>query len=137
MAKCKQCGIEFGAKRESARFCSPKCRVTASRKSSIVTDFVTLSDPDVTLRFQFTVPQIPEKVREALYWFDVPIGAIPILQARWPEMPDYMNGRQYFLWWKNEFVYDEQERPIIHNPFPVYDGVTYYAAAEGSKKWGI
>lgn len=117
MKTCVQCGIEFKGQRESARFCSPKCRVTHSRRVTLTSENVTLSEPDVTLRFKFTVPQAPGKVREALYWYDVPIAAQPLIQKDWPVMPDYMNGRQFFLWWKNEFVYDEQERPIIHNPF--------------------
>lgn len=38
MAKCLHCGSEFEAKRATARYCSAKCRVKASRS---VTDSVT------------------------------------------------------------------------------------------------
>ena len=48
---CTNCGNEFEAKRETARYCSDKCRVAHSRVS--VTDSVTKEvsvTPDVTLK---------------------------------------------------------------------------------------
>lgn len=128
---CLNCGIEFTG-RSDAKFCSPNCRVTFSRKGSLVTDNVTFSEPLVTDKFTFTVtysrkPEDPgydsdeaakrKQPREAKYWYDVPLGALPILQKAWPEMPDYMNGRQYFLWWKNNFKTTDKG-PELHNPFP-------------------
>lgn len=125
MYTCQNCGIEFDASRE-AKTCSPKCRKDLSRKVS-VTDNVTLSGEDVTdVYFEFytvskangTGRKEDEKsaVRKAKYWYDVPIAAIPVIKKDYPKMPDYMNGRQYFLWWKNEFE-ENEAGPVIHNPF--------------------
>jgi len=46
MAKCKQCCREFEAKRSTAQYCSPGCRVKANRLSVTVsvTKSVTVSD---------------------------------------------------------------------------------------------
>lgn len=38
MKQCKQCGVEFEAKRNDAKFCSAKCRVTFNRVTVNVTD---------------------------------------------------------------------------------------------------
>lgn len=133
MYKCEMCGIEFEAKK-AARTCSPRCRKLLSRQES-VTPNVTLSDPTVTDNFEFTVPQNTNKKRTAAYWYDVPISALPVLQKDWPAMPSYMNGRQYFLWWKNGFKV-EGEVPVIHNPFPSYNKLEYVNAREGSRRWG-
>lgn len=151
--KCKNCGIEFQTKRKDAKFCSPRCRVTFSRKQGVVTDNVTFSEPVVTDKFKFTIKTGPEdeerglvdvksKVREAEYWYDVPLAAVPVKQKAWPDMPDYMNGRQYFLWWKNNFKLQDDESkpghglPEIHNPFPMRDNVRYETGGEGSRRWG-
>lgn len=75
------------------------------------------------------------QVRSAKYWYDVPLAAIPVLEKDWPAMPEYMNGRQYFLWWKNNFEV-KAGSPVIHNPFPVHDNVRYEKAGEGSRRWG-
>lgn len=144
--KCLVCGIEFETKRMDARYCSPKCRKEASRNNSIVTDNVTLSTIPVTLNFKFTIVKgtkdderelsvTKDKVQTALYWYDVPIAAVPVYEKDWPKMPEYMNGRQYFLWWKNEFKM-EGDKPQIHNPFPVYDKVEYKYGGQGSRHWG-
>lgn len=143
---CKNCGIDLSKQRSTAKFCSPNCRVTFSRKASVVTDSVTLTEPPVTLTFKFTVKAAADnpddvkkdkrKVREAKYWYDVPLAAIPVLQEGWPEMPELMNGRQYFLWWKNEFITEEDGKPVILNPYPKYDKLDYVNAGEGSRRWG-
>lgn len=153
--KCNNCGIEFDG-RKDARFCSPKCRVTFSRKQSVVTDNVTLSEPDVTDNFQFyTITKAnglgrkedeKSKVRTGKYWYDIPLGAIPVRQNGWPEVPTFpavddqpetqMNGRQYFLWWKNNFETGESGEPVILNPFPVHDNVRVELGGEGSRRWG-
>lgn len=156
--RCTECGIEFEAKRKDAKFCSSKCRKDASRKASIVTDNVTLSDISVTDKFEFTtqysrtpkdkgydadIAQASRKPRTALYWYDVPIDAVPVLKEGWPELPNfgtekepqYMNGRQYFLWWKNEFK-TTKAGPELNNPFPKYDKLEYVNAGEGSRRWG-
>lgn len=152
--RCAECGIEFSSKRKDAKFCSPKCRVTFSRKDSLVTDNVTLSEVPVTDKFEYTQiylrkpgdkgydQEMAEKcatVRSAEYWYDVPLGAVPVLHKGWPEMPVYMNGRQYFLWWKNEFKKSgegDETGAIILNPFPIYDKTEYVKAGEGSRYWG-
>jgi hypothetical protein len=77
----------------------------------------------------------PNPIREAVYWYDVPIAAVPVYEKDWPKMPDYMNGRQYFLWWKNEFK-ENDGVPEIHNPFPDKGQLTYIQAGENSRHWG-
>lgn len=124
--QCLVCGIELENKRTDARYCSPKCRKEASRNKSVVTDNVTLSNIPVTLNFEFvTISKAnglgrtrdeQSKVRKAVYWYDVPIAAVPIIKKDWPEMPEHMNGRQYFLWWKNEFK-ENDKGPVLYNPF--------------------
>lgn len=131
--KCEVCGIEFESKRADAKYCSPKCRKEMSRINSVtdnVTLNVTLNAPDVTdnLYFEFytetterdtklgKVPGDKSPTRKAKYWYNVPIAALPVIKKDWPKMPDYMNGRQYFLWWKNEFK-TQNDSPVIHNPF--------------------
>lgn len=147
MKQCEQCGIEFDPSRDTAKFCSPKCRVTASRKAGVVTPNVTLSDPDVTLSFKFTIKRnntddTSNPIREAKYWYDIPLAAVPVVQKGWPEMPEFMNGRQYFLWWKNNFATNKDKSkgevgmPTILNPFPVHDNIRYEKAGEGSRRWG-
>ena len=140
---CQVCGIEFESAKV-AKTCSAKCRQILSRQSS-VTPNVTLDDPIVTPTFEFyTISKAngmgrpkdeKSKMRTAIYWYDVPLGAIPVIQKDWPKMPNYMNGRQYFLWWKNDFK-TKEDNAVIHNPFPVYDNVQYIQAHEGSRRYG-
>src|SRR6266404_2523981 len=111
---CLVCGIEFEG-RADARYCSPKCRKEAFLKRSVGTDKLDYQEriiEDVTFHFKTVSYDLnisqPERQpaytnRTAKYWYDVPLGAVPVIQKGWPAMPDYMNGRQYFLWWKNEF----------------------------------
>lgn len=144
MRNCEECGIEFEG-RKDAKFCSPKCRVTFSRKAGVVTDNVTLSDPLVTDNFEFTVTvgkdnpddvkKSKEILRNAKYWYDVPLAAQPKIKKDWPKMPESMNGRQYFLWWKNEFKMNG-DKPEILNPYPETAGAVYVKAGEGSRHWG-
>jgi len=143
--KCNNCNIEFEPKRKDAKYCSPRCKLQAFRKDSIETDNVTLKSIPETDNFKFyTISKAnslgrkeDEKsgIREAKYWYDVPLGAIPVKQKGWPEMPEFMNGRQYFLWWKNNF--EEDVQPVILNPFPVYDNVRVELGGEGSRRWGV
>jgi len=150
---CQNCGIEFEG-RAGAKFCSPRCRVTFSRKASVVTDNVTFSNPPVTDNFEFTVALGPKdaergiadgknKLRTALYWYDVPLAAVPIIKKGWPKMETYMNGRQYFLWWKNEFKTDAEDgapvysgTPELLNPFAERTKVEYFQAGDNSRRWG-
>lgn len=138
------CGIKLKSSRKDAKFCSSKCRVTFNRNKSIEGLPVTANVEAVTFKFTIKIGPNDEerglieaksKVREAKYWYDVPLAAVPVFEEGWPEMPDYMNGRQYFLWWKNDFDTRDDD-PIIYNPFPAYDKLTYYQAGEGSRRWG-
>jgi hypothetical protein len=119
------CGVDITYKRVTARTCSPKCRKDLSRLES-VTPNVTLSDEFVTLDFEFYTQTKSNEhyignkspTRKARYWYDVPLAAHPVIKKGWPTCPSWMNGRQYFLWWKNDFAYDmDAERPLILNPF--------------------
>jgi hypothetical protein len=150
---CQNCGKAIEG-REDKKFCSDKCRVTFSRNKSVsVTDNVTFSDPVVTDNFEFTIKLGPndhkrrlesnqltiaeekQKKRVARYWYEVPVSAVPVVKKDWPAVPGYMNGRQYFLWWKNEFETDKNG-PVILNPYPKYDKVEYIQAYEGSRRYG-
>lgn len=165
--KCNNCGIEFEG-RADAKYCSPKCKLQAFRKQSIETDNVTFSKPIETDKFYFTVKYnrqpgdlgYDEDVakqrnmkRLATYWYDVPLGAIPVRQKDWPEVPILveatkdkpevkMNGRQYFLWWKNNFKLQNDKtrqgfgQPEIFNPRPVYDSTMIKMGGQGSRHWG-
>jgi len=115
--------------------------------TSVTQGNVSVTQPIAEGLFKFTVAIGPRdeerelveqknKVRQAKYWYDVPIAAVPIIQKDWPKMPEFLNGRQYFLWWKNEFKVNEAGEPIILNPFPERDKVEYYRAGEGSRRWG-
>ena len=143
--KCINCNIDFEG-RADAKFCSPKCRVTFSRKQSVVTDNVTFKEIDVTDNFEYyTITKAnglgrteDEKSpkRTARYWYDIPLGAIPIIKKDHPKCPEWMNGREYFLWWKNEFEMDG-EQPKILNPYPKGTGeVKYFQAGDNSRRWG-
>lgn len=144
---CAVCGIDITDKKATAKTCSPACRKELSRLES-VTPNVTLSEQIVTPTFEFyTISKanglgrkVDEKsdIRKAVYWYDVPIAAIPVIKKGDPEMPEGMNGRQYFLWWKNEFKYNDKfpDSPEILNPFPSTEGAMYIKAGEGSRHWG-
>ncbi len=127
--RCQECNIEFQATRKDAKFCSPKCRKDNSRKRVTDNPNVTLKAPEpVTDNFEFKTKDTHSKsgynenaqgkviTRIGKYWYDIPIAAIPILKKDWPEMPEYMNGREYFLWFKNEFD-TKDGKPIIINPY--------------------
>ncbi len=148
--ECVICKSEFEG-RVGAKTCSPKCRVTLNRRRSVVTDNVTLSKIPEEVKFRFTIAIKPSeedlsviksknKVRTASRWEEVPIAAIPVVSKGSPEMPDYMNGRQYFLWWKNNFaVSDEPEtlgQPVILNPFKTHDNFKYEMGGETARRWG-
>lgn len=154
---CLKCGIEFDPKRDTAKFCSANCRVAYNREVS-VTSGISVTDPKpVSVTFKFTVgynrkpgdegydedtAKARKKVREEIYWYDVPLAAIPVMEKAWPKMPEYMNGRQYFLWWKNNFETNQDPekgeigQPVILNPFPAKDNVTYIKAGAESRRWG-
>lgn len=126
MKKCAICEVEITDK---ATTCSPRCKQALHRQRT-VTPTVTKDGPTVTFAptvtepevFEFTVPQKPEDIRTEKYWYNIPLAAQPIIQDGWPELPDYMTARQYFLWWKNDFrlatAPDKPGRghPLLFNP---------------------
>lgn len=146
--RCKTCNVEFSG-RKDAKFCSPKCRVTFNRLSVTDNPNVTVIDPEpvTDIWFEFKTKDIrsdtgfhvnangKDIIRKAKYWYDVPLGAVPVLQKGWPKMPDYMNGREYFLWWKNEFD-TKDDKPVIINPHPKYEKLDYVSAGPESRRWG-
>ena len=152
---CEICGVEFEPRRTDSKYCSAKCRKIAYNKRSVGTDKRSEGTDNVVvaeriipdLYFEFytetkdrvtaagKVPGEKSPTRKAKYWYDVPLAAIPVIKKGYPEMPDYMNGRQYFLWWKNEFKM-KNEQPEIVNPLPKYDKLEYVRAGEGSRHWG-
>lgn len=94
--KCEVCGTEFESIKV-AKTCSPKCRVTLSRFGVTRDPNVTLAEPSVTHEESFSFRIKDQPTRTARYWYDVPLNAAPVIQKGWPELPDYMNARQYFL----------------------------------------
>lgn len=142
--KCVVCGNEFDSKRPTAKYCSGKCRAKASRDTSIVQEDEKIVLDDIEKPFRFYIKSTNSRTgevtkhptRTASNWFNVPVAAIPIIEKGDPPMPDYMNGRQYFLWRKNNFKVDDNGKIVIYNPYPVYDKVEYIRAAEGSRRLG-
>ena len=63
----------------------------------------------------------------------MPIVVIPVYADEWPEMPDYMNGRQYFLWWMFEFKVNGKGEPVLLDPVRKYDNVTYKMGGKESR----
>lgn len=117
---CEYCGKPYQSKRDDSKFCSTTCRVKNSRTASVNQEGEVNSVPEKKLEieeeiFEFTVAVKPNIVRTAKYWYNVPLGALPVMQEGWPDMPQYMHGRQYFLWWKNGFETDEVG-PVIIDP---------------------
>lgn len=143
---CLVCGIEMPTDR--AKTCSPRCRVALSRSKSVTAGGSVTAEKVASVTFRFTIAYKPlneydetmafdrSKVREAKYWYDVPIAAVPVCEEGWPEMPSYMNGRQYFLWWKNEFKVNDKGEPVLLDPLRKYDNVTYKMGGKESRMWG-
>jgi hypothetical protein len=141
--KCEVCGIEITG---NAKTCSPRCRMALSRQKSVTSGVSVTREIEASVTFEFyTLSKAngmgrkeDEKlaIRKAKYWYDVPLAAIPVMAEGFPEMPGFMNGRQYFLWWKNDFKTEKDGQPIIISPFPVLDNVVYYKAGEGSRRYG-
>ena len=150
MNKCIVCGIEFEG-RSDAKYCSTSCRKKASRVGTIENiseEIVVVEQKPAMGEFEFMAPNIRMKsgfweddkgevvIRKAKYWYDVPLGAVPVAKDGEPEMPTFMNGRQYFLWRDNGFQTDEKSgAPIIVNPFPVYDNTSVKLGGERSGMW--
>ena len=156
--KCQNCNKEFDG-RQDAKYCSTKCRKEAFQKRSISVPNGTDNVERINIEeriiedFQFTIVLGPDdkkrnldltkkEKRTAKYWYQVPLCGVPVVKEGWPRMPEYMNGRQYFLWWKNGFKVNEDKKdgeigmPIIFNPYPKYDKVEYIQAGEQSRRWG-
>lgn len=145
MNQCEVCGTEIEGR---AKTCSVKCRKALSRDRSVTGDGSVTLETKKSVTFEFRTPNLRSDsgwheddkgkpiVRKALTWFEVPIAAQPVLQKDWPKMPEGMNGRQYFLWWRNEFKIEEDGRPVIINPFPERTNLRYEMGGEGSRKWG-
>lgn len=144
---CIVCDTELVS--DKAKTCSPRCRQIAHRQVSVTKGVsVTSPEPSVTFRFTVRYNRKPgeegydsdveakrKEIRTAKYWYDIPLGAIPVTQKDWPDMPEFMNGRQYFLWWKNNFKLNGKI-PEIHNPRPAHENVRYEMGGEQSRKWG-
>lgn len=162
---CAICGIEFTPVRKDALYCSPQCKRVAFKNRSVGTDKrpdgtdnVIVLEPIIEkeVEFHFTIRQRPgavrgdehwdankDRIRTAKYWYDVPLAAVPVLKDGWPEIPvfetihgpEQMDGRQYFLWWKNDFD-TKDDRPVVYSPFPTMDNVRYEMGGEHSRRWG-
>ena len=74
-------------------------------------------------------------VRKATVWYDVPLAAIPITGKGEPEMPEWMDGRQYFLWRENDFK-TRDGKPVIVDPNPSRGAEKFYPGGQQSRQWG-
>ena len=149
---CLVCGIELTS--DKKKTCSPRCRVALSRQGSVTANGSVTAQKAASVTFSFKLPSTHTDsgfheweegkpfIRETLYWYDVPLGAVPVYQKGWPEKPEYMNGRQYFLWWKNEFKTNDDPskgeigQPVILNPLPERDNIRYQMGGKESRMWG-
>jgi hypothetical protein len=148
---CENCNKELLGKKKGTKYCDGKCRKEAFDKRSAGTDLVTdnfvVDEPVEEREFKFTIKIGPRdekngtaerksKVRTAKYWYDVPLAAVPVISKGDPEMPEWMDGRQYFLWWKNDFKVSG-DKPVIFNPYPKARGeIKYEMGGETARRWG-
>lgn len=151
---CINDGVIFEAKRSTKQFCSDKCRVEYSRKQSAVEEErIAVVEPKAVVPFRFKTPdkraasgfhedENGVRVRTASVWTNVPLCAIPIVEKGDPAVPEWMNGRQYFLWRANEFKLSDENSPIpgipeIINPYPANSKpVTFHPGGQASRQWG-
>lgn len=152
--KCENCGREFSAARADARFDSPACRVEYSRKMK-----GTLGKDTPPEKLELVKPAEKNTLFEhyrlnchtksgfwedengepivykARYWFNVPLNAVPVDND--PEMPEWMNGRQYFLWRENNFAVNPETGACqIIDPNARKEKLTYVMGGEQSNMWG-
>lgn len=132
--ECAVCGKAFESSRADSKYCSTKCRKEASRRVS-AESVDSVDVPRTSIPMKFTVPTSSE-VREAVYWYDVPVSAIPTPEEGWPELHPDLNGRQYFLWKENNFKLNDNGNPVIRNPYPQLKDPKYEPAGEQSRRWG-
>jgi hypothetical protein len=146
---CIVCNKEFDG-RADARFDSDACRKKFARdplKYTGIDEGVEMVAPKPISEFHFYTVDSRSKsgytedddgnilIRDAKYWYDVPLGAVPFNAADEPEMPKFMNGRQYFLWRANGFD-TGLNGPVIIDPTPKYKDLKYDMGGENARKWG-
>lgn len=142
---CIVCGVVFESKRSDARFDTQACKKKYQRNPELFTGIseeVDMVPEKAPKPFLFKTPNNRSSTgyneddwREGKAWYDVPIAAIPKIYQGDPEMPEWMNGREYFLWRANDFEV-ENDRPQILNPLPVYEKITYQPGGQASRQWG-
>lgn len=156
MKECIVCGEEFEAKRADARFDKEACKKKYQRspekydgtpgEDSPGRENIKLEDPVEKKVFTFRTPNFRTEsgwnekdgsavIRQATRWYDVPLSAVPIVYEGEPEMPEWMNGRQYFLWRENNFKM-EGKRAVIINPNPSKGAEKFYPGGQQSRQWG-
>lgn len=155
--KCLNCGKVFVAERVTAKFDTPKCRVEYSRdgtpkENTPAAENIKMEKPVVKEVFRFKTPNtrtesgFHEKVvdnlptgevivRTATRWYDVPISAIPVPYEGEPGMPEWMDGRQYFLWRENNFKMEDGKYCLI-DPNPSKGKETFVPGGAQSRHWG-
>lgn len=139
---CEHCQETFETTSKRARYCSDKCRIAASRHRepvSVKEGKVKMEDRVYRFKTFLINKETGEKeyspVRTARTWVDVPLNGVPVREEGWPEKPDYMDNRQYYLWWDNHFKTDKGT-PVITNPHPKYEKTTFEKGGEQSRRWG-
>lgn len=142
---CVVCGVIFEAKRSDARFDTEKCKKKFQRNPELfigVGEEVELVPLVEEKPFRFKTPSRngfnEDDWREAKHWYDVPLAAIPKIEEGNPDMPEWMNGREYFLWRANDFEMNEENgKPRIINPIrPPKGPVVFVPGGQGSRQWG-
>ena len=149
---CIVCGETFEAARADARFDKPSCRKRYQRNpeeydgtpaaNTPQAEKMTLEKPAVRPPFRFRTPNFraddgfnENGFRTAKYWYDVPLAAIPFPYEGEPAMPDYMNGRQYFLWRAMDFKVNDKGQAVLLDPTPTRDAIQYVMGGEQSAMW--
>lgn len=121
--ECIVCGNKIESTRPDAKYDTPACKKkyqrNAEKYSGVRSELKTVKkSSDV---FTFTTRDGKPGIRTAKYWFDVPLGAVPVVGKGEPAMPKGWNGREYFLWRDNAFQVGEHG-PVITNPHKIKQG---------------
>lgn len=150
---CIVCGTIFESSRSDARFDTDACRKKFARNPELYTgaaskELEVVDPPKGRGPFRFRTKNYLTGsgfhedesgkviIRTATRWYDVPLGAVPLLEKGDPKMPEWMDGRQYFLWRENDFRVSDADKPIIINPIPSRGKEVFVPGGAQSRQWG-
>ena len=161
--KCTVCNNEFETSRSDAKFCSAGCRKKYQRNPDAYLPTgiaITPVAEEVANAVESTLDKDGDRTSFPHYrknnrtesgywedendkpiiytsnsWVDVPFNAVPVKKRGHPPMPDYMNGRQYYLWQLVDFSVNENNEAIIFDPTPFYKDFRYVMGGDMSRIW--